>query len=121
VNSLCDDGYTFRNANRNLIISVWQSVLTPLRVAMLSTKESPGPNGQMVLFTFGEILKSRTVQIIDILSNNVGLPTTDEETKAIYIKTLAGFQGHQVECLDQTEISDAQTNPARIASVQSIC
>jgi hypothetical protein len=119
IKTLCNEDFTFLTDSRSLLISVWQAVLTPLRIAIMNVKESPGPHSSVVLRTLEELLKDRISEFIELLTQRILPKATSEEDVAIYTLTLADFQRYQLETIEREGIP-ALANESRQNYVRAI-
>jgi hypothetical protein len=106
VNSLVADDYPFQTDDRFLIVNIWQALIGPLRMAIMSVKEAPPPcaNMHLAIQTLQELLHTRLTEIIGILTKTLIPNAQDEETKSLFLKALADFHRYTLECVDVTEV-----------------
>jgi hypothetical protein len=106
IKSLVENDYTFQSEERNLVIAVWQSCLTPLRLAVLNIRDAPHPNANLgvAVTTIQENLRNRLSEMIGILGSHLLPRTSDEEVRAFYLKALADLQRYQLDCVERTAI-----------------
>jgi hypothetical protein len=119
ITTLCNEDFTFLSDSRSLLISVWQGVLTPLRIAIMNVKESAGPHSPVVLRTLEGLLKDRITELIELLTQRILPKTTTEEDRAIYTLTLADFQRYQLDTIEREGIP-ALANESRQNYVRAI-
>jgi hypothetical protein len=106
VNSLVAEDYPFAPDDRQLVITIWQSLISPLRMALMAVKEAPPPcaNMHVAVQKLNGLLRTRIDEIINILTRSLIPNAADEESKGHFLKALADFQRYNLECAEMTEV-----------------
>ena len=116
VQTLFDAKYAFQGEEREFIISLWQSQITPFRDAIqgLSQLEKPKDHIPAAIDALKKVMCEKLDKIIEVLSKLLIPYSKDEETEGVYLKTLADFQRYKLECVTRAQVaplsSDARAN-----------
>lgn len=105
IQPLFDAKYQFQKEDRNLIITIWQAVINPIRTAIINMKDvsQPGDNIHLAITSLKEILNKKLDDIIQIVSADFIPSTPEEDLKAFFLKLLADFQRYKVECIPESD------------------
>jgi hypothetical protein len=126
IKSLVDSDYTFQNDERHLIVGVWQSCVTPLRMAVLNIRDAPHPNANLSVAadTIQADLRRRLSEMIGIIGGHLLPRTGDDEVRAFYLKALADFQRYQLDCVERAAIptlaSESRQNYAKAVELLKV-
>lgn len=108
-------------AEWSLITSVWQEIIDPIRTAIMNMDDVRSPNTNIPLATqaLKDDLNAKLSEMSTLLEEHLIPASVDEETKGIFIKTLADFQRYRLECVDKESFGEVSAS-ARANYVKAI-
>jgi hypothetical protein len=120
VNSMREEDIALLSEDIRLVISVWQSVVTPLRVGIQRVRETGGPHCEVAVRPLCDELRERLSSAIETITAILG-GELGRDTRALLIKTIADFQRYKLETIEAGEVpalaNESRQNYLRVLEV----
>ena len=105
IKSLIESNFIFVEEDFHLIISVWQSIINPLRIAIINVNEliSNENHYSLANLELKNQLNLKLTEFIEYLKTSIIPKAESDETKAIFYKHLGDFQRYKLICINEDE------------------
>ena len=106
IKNLNSANFAFSDDDKSLIINIWMSIISPLRVAIMNIQEDaqPGDAINTAIQSLKDILLTKSEEIINLVKTAVIPSAETDELRAKYTKYLADFIRYKLICVPPDQI-----------------